>query len=132
MDLGDQFDLDQLQGVVTSLGVGLLIGLERERRPSAKAGLRTSALVALLGYLAAMLGDDSGSAWIVAAGLVATGATMIVAYGTQPDASDPGTTTVIALLVCYSLGAAVWHSTRTRSGSWWYSFPASASPAMPL
>ncbi|MGO8755597.1 MAG: MgtC/SapB family protein [Gallionellaceae bacterium] len=45
---------------LTSLAIGLLIGLERERTPSAKAGLRTFTLVALLGTLAAMLSEKAG------------------------------------------------------------------------
>jgi uncharacterized membrane protein YhiD involved in acid resistance len=39
--------------------ISLAIGLERERPPSAKAGLRTFALVAMLGTLAAMLSEKS-------------------------------------------------------------------------
>ena len=49
------FTLNVLTLMGLSLAIGLLIGLERERNPSAKAGLRTFALVALLGTLAAML-----------------------------------------------------------------------------
>jgi len=41
----------------TSIAIGLLIGLERERNPSAKAGLRTFALVALLGAICGALSD---------------------------------------------------------------------------
>jgi uncharacterized membrane protein YhiD involved in acid resistance len=41
----------------TALGIGLLIGMERERRPDAAAGLRTFALVAMLGCLFALLGE---------------------------------------------------------------------------
>lgn len=37
-----------------SLGIGLLIGLERERNPAAKTGVRTFALVALCGTLATL------------------------------------------------------------------------------
>ncbi len=40
-------ELEHLPQFITSLAVGLLIGLERERSPAAKAGLRTFALVAL-------------------------------------------------------------------------------------
>lgn len=98
-----------LQAFVTSLAIGLLMGLERERRRSAKAGLRTFALVALLGTLSAMLAEKADSGWILAAGLIAVGAMIIAAYVNQPDdAGDPGTTSVVAILVCYCLGAAVW------------------------
>jgi uncharacterized membrane protein (DUF4010 family) len=94
---------------MTSLAIGLLIGLERERRRSAKAGLRTFALVALLGTLSGLLAEQTDSGWILAGGLLAVGAMIIAAYINQPDdAGDPGTTSVVAILVCYCLGAAVW------------------------
>src|SRR3972149_418671 len=47
--------IEALPQFLTSLAIGLLIGLERERTPSAKAGLRTFALVALFGTLTGML-----------------------------------------------------------------------------
>ncbi len=98
-----------LQAFVTSLAIGLLMGLERERRRSAKAGLRTFALVALLGTLSGLLAEQADSGWILAAGLLTVGAMIIAAYLNQPDdAGDPGTTSVVAILVCYCLGAAVW------------------------
>lgn len=84
-----------------SLGIGLLIGLERERNPSAKAGVRTFALVALLGTLAATVAD---SPWLAAVGLAAVAAMLIAAYAREPHPEDPGTTTVVAALVCYLLG----------------------------
>jgi uncharacterized membrane protein YhiD involved in acid resistance len=40
-----------LLNLLTSVAIGLLIGLERERHPEAKAGVRTFALMALLGSL---------------------------------------------------------------------------------
>ena len=49
-----------------SAGIGLLVGLERERKPSAKAGVRTFTLIALLGSLAGLLTESTGSAWAVA------------------------------------------------------------------
>jgi uncharacterized membrane protein YhiD involved in acid resistance len=54
----------------TALGIGLLIGMERERRPDAAAGLRTFALVAMLGCLFALLGERPGGPWILATGLL--------------------------------------------------------------
>ncbi len=110
MDILDQLSAPQhLQSFMSSLAIGLLMGLERERRRSAKAGLRTFALVALLGTLSAMLAEKTGSGWILAAGLLVVGAMIIAAYLNLPDdAGDPGTTSVVAILVCYCLGAAVW------------------------
>lgn len=84
-----------------SLGIGLLIGLERERNPAAKAGVRTFALVALLGTLAVRVSD---APWLAVVGLAAVAATLIAAYAREPHPTDPGTTTVIAAAVCYLLG----------------------------
>ena len=110
MDIFQQLSAPpHLQAFMTSLAVGLLIGLERERRSSAKAGLRTFALVALLGTLSGLLAEKADSGWILAAGLLMVGAMIIAAYLNQPDdAGDPGTTSVVAILVCYCLGAAIW------------------------
>ena len=110
MDIFEQLSAPpHLQAFMTSLAIGLLIGLERERRSSAKAGLRTFALVALLGTLSGLLAEKTGSGWILSAGLLSVGAMIIAAYINRPDdAGDPGTTSVVAILVCYCLGAAVW------------------------
>lgn len=88
-----------------SLGIGLLIGLERERNPAAKAGVRTFALVALFGTLAVIVGEQTQSAWTVPVGLTAVAAMLIAAYAREPAQEDPGTTTVVAAVVCYLLGA---------------------------
>jgi len=53
--------IEALPQFLTSLAIGLLIGLERERNPSAKAGLRTFALVTVFGTLMAMLSSKTGS-----------------------------------------------------------------------
>ncbi len=99
---------------LTSLAIGLLIGLERERNPSAKAGLRTFALVAMLGTLAAMLSEKVALPWLLVAGWVTVGAMIVAAYLRSPtEEGDPGTTTVAALLMCYGLGALVWYGQAT-------------------
>ena len=101
--------LAPLPAFLTSLALGLLIGLERERNPASKAGLRTFALVALLGTLASLIAEKTGSPWILAAGLALVGLMMIAAYARDTDeAADPGTTSVAAVCVCYSLGALIW------------------------
>jgi uncharacterized membrane protein (DUF4010 family) len=101
--------IEALPQFLTSLAIGLLIGLERERTPSAKAGLRTFALVALFGTLSALLSTRLGSPWLLIAGLLAVAGMIIAAYLNNPgEDNDPGTTTVIALLLCYGLGAMIW------------------------
>ena len=88
-----------------SLAIGLLIGLERERNPSTKAGVRTFALLALAGALAALLGEKAGGPWLLPVGLAAVAATLLVAHARDAAEQDPGTTTVAAACVCYLLGA---------------------------
>jgi len=108
--------IEALPQFLTSLAIGLLIGLERERNPSAKAGLRTFALVALFGTMSALLSTKLGSPWLLIAGLLAVAGMIIAAYISKPSEplrqdreSDPGTTTVIALVLCYGLGAMIWY-----------------------
>lgn len=103
-------ELASLPRYVVALAIGLLMGLERERNPAAKAGLRTFALTALLGVLAAHLATTLGEQWLIAVGLLLVGAMMIAAYMRDPQPEgDPGTTTVAALMLCYGLGVLVWH-----------------------
>ena len=108
-------NLEALPQFLTSLAIGLLIGLERERTPSAKAGLRTFALVALFGTLTALLTTKLDSPWLLIAGLLAVAVMIIAAYINKPgeETTDPGTTTVIALLLCYGLGAMIWYGLAT-------------------
>jgi uncharacterized membrane protein (DUF4010 family) len=87
------------------LGIGLLIGLERERNPAAKAGVRTFALVSLLGTLAALAGVSVNTDWLLPAGLLAVTGMLIVAYARVGPGEDPGTTTIAAAGVAYLLGA---------------------------
>lgn len=104
-------ELGELPRYLVGLAIGLLMGLERERNPAAKAGLRTFALTALLGVLAAHLGHALGAPWLIPVGLALVGGMMIAAYlrAPAPPDSDPGTTTVAALMLCYGLGVLVWH-----------------------
>jgi uncharacterized membrane protein (DUF4010 family) len=105
--------LEYLPAFLTSLGIGLLIGLERERNPASRAGLRTFGLVAVLGTVCALIADHSGSPWIIAVGLLIVGSMMIAAYHSHPDERDPGTTSVIAILLCFCYGAMIWLGFRT-------------------
>lgn len=97
---------DQIKIFLIAGGIGLLIGLERERVPSARAGLRTFALIGMLGALTALLGGPLQSPWPFVTGLAAVGVMIIAAYLSNPDPQDPGTTSVAALLLCYCLGGA--------------------------
>jgi len=106
-------ELAALPHFLTSLAIGLLIGLERERNPGSRAGLRTFALVAMFGTLAAML-SEKATPWLLLGGLFIVGLMMVAAYSrVKDDNADPGTTTIAAILVCYGLGASVWYDNDT-------------------
>ena len=91
-----------------SFGLGLLLGLERERAESSIAGIRTFPFVSLFGTVCAQLGQVFGG-WIVAAGLLTLGALVIFAnYAKMKTGdADPGMTTEVAMLLLYVLGALV-------------------------
>ncbi|MDD5336349.1 MAG: MgtC/SapB family protein [Rhodoferax sp.] len=97
-------DSSTLLGLCVALGIGLLIGAERERRKSSgptrnAAGIRTFAVSALLGAVGVILGG--GLLLAVIALLV--GAGTWVAYRRTCDL-DPGITTEFALLLTCLLG----------------------------
>ncbi len=101
-------DLEHLPQYLTALAIGLLMGLERERNPTAKGGLRTFALVALAGAMSATLANTFAAPSIIAVGLAASALVMIAAYYHHHEAfheQDPGTTTIAAVMVCFLLGA---------------------------
>ena len=94
-------------GLVVALGVGLLIGVDRERHKSrgaqgqaqGSAGVRTFALTALLGAIA-MLTEQ-----ITVVLMFGVGVSFLagVSYW-QSRAEDSGLTTEVALLMVYALG----------------------------
>jgi uncharacterized membrane protein (DUF4010 family) len=91
--------------LLVALGVGLVLGVERERargaeRPRRWAGLRTLSLTALLGGAAVQSGSP---AVVAAAGAAVTLLAVVVAWrATEPD---PGLTTEVALVLAFALGA---------------------------
>lgn len=91
----------QLQPFLVAVAIGLMLGFERERNHtgSIAAGSRSFALLGLAGAIAA-----SFHPWAIVAGLCGLAALMVMAYF-RTSAEDPGTTTEIAALVAYLLGA---------------------------
>lgn len=95
-------DLDILRGLAVALGLGLLVGVERERRHVADghvvAGVRTFALIGLAGAIAERIGGIGialGGAFVVLAALAAYRASR---------GRDPGLTTETAMLLVFLLG----------------------------
>ena len=92
-----------LLGFAGALGIGLLIGVERERAKGEGpardvAGVRTFALCGLVGAAAMWLGPAA----IVSGGLV-LGLLVLAGYR-HTQAQDPGLTTEIAMLATFLLG----------------------------
>ena len=95
-----------LGDLAIALGLGLIVGLQRESARSELAGLRTFPLVTLLGCVCALLAPAAGG-WILAAGLL--GVAAATAMGNiahlRDEQAHPGITTEVALLLMYGLGA---------------------------
>lgn len=93
--------LPQLEPFLVALAIGILLGFERERSHSRRlpAGSRSFALLALAGAVAASFGQ-----WSFVAGIVCVTIFLALAY-VRTSQQDPGTTTEIAGLVAYLLGA---------------------------
>src|SRR5262249_18553436 len=58
------------QALIIWLGLGLLVGLQRERTKPRLGGIRTYGLITVLGTVSALLGLSLGG-WVVAAALLA-------------------------------------------------------------
>lgn len=89
-----------------ALGLGLLVGLQRERTEARLAGFRTFPLVTVLGTLCALLAESFGG-WVLGLGLLAVALTLLSAnlMLARADKADPGMTTEVALLVMFATGA---------------------------
>ena len=94
-----------VMSLASALGIGLLVGLERERKnlrekDQAPAGLRTFAITALLGWVGLSLGGPLLLV-VLALGL----STLLVVAYYRSTREDPGLTTEVALLLVLLLGA---------------------------
>jgi uncharacterized membrane protein (DUF4010 family) len=101
MELGELF-----KQLGIALGLGLLVGLQRERTDSRIAGFRTFPLITLAGTLCALLAQEFG-AGIFGVGLASLAVVMIV--GNLPMARShsegaPGVTTEMAMIIMFIVG----------------------------
>jgi uncharacterized membrane protein (DUF4010 family) len=93
-----------ISSIAVALGVGLLIGIERERRKGegpnrASAGVRTFALAAIVGAVSML----SGSLVVVAIGGAGIVMLTAISYLKSRD-EDPGLTTEVALIATFMVG----------------------------
>jgi uncharacterized membrane protein (DUF4010 family) len=104
--------LDFLYRFAIALGLGLLLGLQREHAFRKKgesselfAGVRTFPLLALLGCTGAYLAAEAGSIKILLATIVLAGALVVAVYLVTAWRGDVGMTTEVAALLTLLLGA---------------------------
>lgn len=95
-----------VETTLIALGLGLLVGLQRQRVDSRLAGLRTFAFVTVLGTVTALVSQHFGP-WLVAMGFVGVIALAVIGNVIKYRAGifDPGQTTEAAMLLMYMIGA---------------------------
>lgn len=101
-------DVEIVLKLFVATGLGLLVGLQREWTAPHVAGLRTFALITILGTVVGLV-DSQSDSWLISAGLVAVAAMMIVGNVVRFSGSErePGLTTETAALVMYLVGVAI-------------------------
>lgn len=90
-------------------GLGLLVGLQKERAYSPLAGLRTFAIVSLCGAVAAIVASET-TPWVIVGGVLAIAALMVagnLVLARGEGSQDPGQTTEAAVILMYLIGALV-------------------------
>lgn len=98
-------DLSLVYQVLLALGLGLLVGFQRQWAAKKIAGIRTYPLITVLGTLSVAISEDFGG-WIVAVSLLAVAA--FVAIGSLRDAgAGAGITTEVSALVMFGVGCMI-------------------------
>ncbi|HEU4860148.1 MAG TPA: MgtC/SapB family protein [Chitinophagaceae bacterium] len=92
--------------LLLSLGLGLLVGMQRESAKSKTAGIRTFPLITLTGTVCGLLAKEF-DAWILAVGLLAITLLLVVGnlHRMKNNVEGSGITTEIAVLFMYAMGA---------------------------
>ncbi len=106
-------ETELLSRLALALGLGLLVGLQRQRAEARMAGIRTFSLITLLGAVCGTLAQPFG-VLILAAGLVGVATLAVLGNVLErrrraeiEDPDPPGLTTEAAMLLMYTLGAYV-------------------------
>ena len=94
-----------LETLVLALGLGMLVGLQRESVNSRIAGLRTFGLVTVTGALSGLLAPTLGP-WIPVAAVIAIAAFAILGnlLAARDGEIDPGTTTEVTMVLMCLIG----------------------------
>jgi uncharacterized membrane protein (DUF4010 family) len=100
-------DIDLALRFAAALGLGLLLGLERQRvqtPATAFAGVRTFALISLAGAVAAYMESQLGLPWLGLATFAAIAALVIASHVTSAMRGDAGMTTEVSALLAFLVG----------------------------
>ncbi len=110
MAFPDAVDWDLVARFALALGLGGLVGLERERHRAQRdvvAGVRTMPLVALAGVLMTILADRLDSAYVVPLGIALFGGFALMVIQARMRDGGTGLTTAAALFVTFLVGVLV-------------------------
>lgn len=93
--------------LATSLGLGLLVGLQREYTDHKIAGIRTITLVTLFGTIMGMVAQYWENSLVIAAGALAVAGLMVSGnvLKSKGGSVDYGQTTEVATLLMFGIGA---------------------------
>lgn len=103
-------DVDFLVNILIALGVGGVVGIEREHRGEATkviAGVRTFPLIAVAGLLVVRLGAEVHSPLPVAVGLLAALGFSLALFAARHSMGVTGLTTPAAMFVTFLAGAMI-------------------------
>lgn len=89
-----------------AVGLGLLVGLQREQVATQLAGLRTFALITVLGTICGFLATSFGG-WVIASGFLALTGALMTGHVAEliGEKVESGVTTEVAALAMFGLGA---------------------------
>ncbi|UZE94506.1 MgtC/SapB family protein [Alkalimarinus alittae] len=102
--------LDHIIIFAQSIGIGFLIGVEREQHKEAIAGIRTFALISIAGTLSGYVLKMGQYPFITIVMALVIGTSLIVAQWQKSNhcQTDPNTTSVIAGIITFGLGFMLW------------------------
>lgn len=109
-DMIDAQSVVDIRNLAVALGIGFLVGFEREWTKAAEAhahtfaGARTFALVALTGGLAGLI--DAGAIFVSVSLLAVSGLTITAYWAVAKEKPGTGGTTEIAIIATFLLGVA--------------------------
>ena len=91
----------------SALGLGVLIGMERQRTRGGSevfAGVRTFALVSLFGSVSVYASEQSGLPWLLGLIFLSVMAVVITSYQATSRRGEIGATTEVSLLITFFVG----------------------------